>query len=66
MTLPGQFLKTHGDPVTWCAAEFEEYLDCCDEVKDIFDALPKAARFAAANPAATPAEIAAYLRGGAR
>ncbi|MET9376268.1 hypothetical protein ABZX98_19280 [Streptomyces sp. NPDC002992] len=66
MTLPGQFRNAHGDPATWSSQEIEQYLDLCDGVMDIFDALPKAAAFAAANPSATPAEIAAHLRGGAR
>lgn len=64
--LPGQFSEAYGDPSTWTPQQFERYLDACDDVKDIFNAPPRALAFAQANPDATPAEIAAHLQGGAR
>ncbi|MFF4574847.1 hypothetical protein [Streptomyces sp. NPDC001410] len=43
MTSPTKFRKEHGDPVTWCGAEFDEYLAVCDRSKDITERLEGAA-----------------------
>ncbi|MEU9852793.1 hypothetical protein [Streptomyces sp. NPDC047974] len=64
--LPGQVREAYGDPAFWSPDQIERYLDACDGVKDIFDALPKALAFSKVHPDATPAEISAHLRGGAR
>ncbi|MEV6202210.1 hypothetical protein AB0M64_19850 [Streptomyces sp. NPDC051771] len=64
--LPGQVRDAYGDPASWSAEQIERYLDACDGVKDIFDALPKALAFVQGRPDATPAEVSAHLRGGAR
>ncbi|NKQ28038.1 hypothetical protein [Streptomyces galbus] len=65
LATPYTFVRKHGDPATWCAAEFDEYLSVCDRARDVVERLERAAA-AAAGGAATADIVHAFRTGGVR
>lgn len=63
---PAQFMAEHGDPKTWCGAEFDEWILACESARSTRRHIEAVAQWMADHPKATRAELLAVIKGGAR